>query len=94
MHWRHHEVPYDFLRFTRFGLTRLLEEHGFTIGNLAPCGGVYVLIGQIFLDHLAERSIKARIVCRIVNWIALALDGKFPDMEDTLNWQCIAFKLP
>ena len=94
MHWRHHEVPYDFLRFTRFGLTRLLEEHGFAIANLSPCGGVYVLIGQIFLDHLAERGIKARIVCRIVNWIALALDRKFPDMEDTLNWQCIAFKRP
>jgi SAM-dependent methyltransferase len=94
MHWRHHEVPYDFLRFTRFGLSRLLEKHGFVIENLESCGGVYVLIGQIFLDHLAERGIKARIVCRIVNRIALFLDRKFPDMEDTLNWQCIASKLP
>jgi SAM-dependent methyltransferase len=98
MHWRHHEVPYDFLRFTRFGLTRLLRKHGFAIENLEPCGGVYVLIGQIFLDHLAEWGIKTRIVYRMVNrmvnWIALFLDRKFPDMEDTVNWQCIASKVP
>ena len=94
MHWRHHEVPYDFLRFTRFGLTRLLEKHDFAIKNLEPCGGVYVLMGQIFLDHLAERGIKSRTVYRIVNWTALFLDRKYPDMEDTLNWQCIAFKVP
>jgi hypothetical protein len=56
MHWRLHEAPCDFLRFTRFGRTRLLEKHGFAIKNLEPCGGVYVLIGQIFLDHLAERG--------------------------------------
>ncbi len=94
MHWRHHEAPYDFLRFTRFGLTRLLEKHGFAIKNLEPCGGVYVLMGQIFLDHLAERGIKARIVYRIVNWIAPFLDRKYQDMEDTLNWQCLASKVP
>jgi SAM-dependent methyltransferase len=94
MHWRHHESPYDFLRFTRFGIARLLEKHGFGIKNLEPCGGVYVLMGQIFLDHLAERGVKPRIVFRIVNRIALFLDRKFPDMEDTLNWQCLAWKVP
>ena len=94
MHWRHHEAPYDFLRFTRFGLIRLLEKHGFAIKNLEPCGGVYVLMGQIFLDHLAERGVKARIVYRILNQIALSLDQKFPDTEDTLNWQCLASKVP
>jgi SAM-dependent methyltransferase len=93
MHWRHHEVPYDFLRFTRFGLTRLLEKHGFAIKDLEPCGGVYVLIGQIFLDHLAERGVKTRFVYRLVNWIAPLLDSRYPDMEDTLNWQCIASKV-
>jgi SAM-dependent methyltransferase len=94
MHWRHHEAPYDFFRFTRFGLTRLVEKHGFAIKNLEPCGGVYVLMGQIFLDHLAERGVKARIVYRMVNWIAPFLDRKYPDMEDTLNWQCVASKVP
>jgi SAM-dependent methyltransferase len=94
MHWRHHEAPYDFLRFTRFGLTRLLEKHGFAIGNLEPCGGVYVLMGQTFLDHLAERGVKARIVFRVVNWIALFLDRRYPDLEDTVNWHCIASKVP
>jgi SAM-dependent methyltransferase len=93
MHWRHHEAPYDFLRFTRFGLTRLLEKHGFAIKNLEPCGGVYVLMGQIFLDHLAKRGVKNRILYRVLNQTALFLDRKFPDLEDTLNWQCLAFKI-
>jgi hypothetical protein len=47
------------------------------------------LLGRFFLDHLAERGIKTLIVYRTVNWMALFLDRKFPDMEDTVNWQCI-----
>ncbi len=94
MHWRHHEAPYDFLRFTRFGLTRLVEKHGFAIKNLEPCGGVYVLMGKIFLDHLAERGVRTRVVYRIVNWIVPFLDRKYQDLEDTLNWQCIGSKIP
>jgi SAM-dependent methyltransferase len=29
--WDEHEIPYDFARYTSFGLTHLLKQHGFTV---------------------------------------------------------------
>ena len=92
MQWRHHEVPFDFLRFTRFGIVRLLTMHGFEIKDLSPCGGTYALIGQIFLDHLRERGIQNKLLFRSVNRLALWLDKRIPDPDNTINWNCIAIK--
>lgn len=92
MQWRHHEVPYDFWRFTRHGITHALSHHGFTIKDLTPCGGVYALIGQIWLSHLNERGYNRARVYKWVSRLALWLDRKNPDLDDTLNWMCIAQK--
>ncbi len=92
MQWRHHEVPYDYFRFTKYGLIELLSRHGFEVRNMTPCGGVYALLGQIFLNHLNERGFYKKFVYRIVNRAALWLDKKIPDLDDTLNWMCIAVK--
>ena len=92
MQWRHHEVPYDYLRFTKFGLTALAEQHGFEIKSISACGGVYALLGQIFLSHLHERGVKRRLFNKLINKLALWLDRRFPDTEDTLNWMCIAVR--
>ena len=94
MQWRHHEVPYDYFRFTRYGLMELLSRHGFELWNITPCGGVYALLGQIFLNHLNDRGFHNKFVFRWVNRVALWLDKKFPDSDDTLNWMCIAVKNP
>lgn len=92
MQWRHHEMPYDYWRFTRYGITKSLESAGFGILDLRPCGGVYSLLGQIFLSHLAERNRLNPVVTRLVNRCALWLDRKTMDTEDTLGWMCIAEK--
>lgn len=93
MQWRHHEVPFDYLRFTRYGLTALLQRHGFAIvDKFAQTGGVYSLLGQIFLNHLAERGVQRKRLFRLINRAALWLDRKYPDSEDTLNWMGIAVK--
>jgi SAM-dependent methyltransferase len=92
MQWRHHEVPYDFFRFTKYGLTEVLNRNGFELSQIASTGGVYSLLGQIFLNHLAERGIQRRLLFRLVNSIALWLDRKIPDTEDTINWMRVAHK--
>jgi SAM-dependent methyltransferase len=93
MQWRHHEVPFDFLRFTRFGILKLLEAHGFETLDLSPSGGVYALLGQIFLNHLAEkRGMKRKFLFRQINRLCLWLDEKYRDYDDTLNWMCVARK--
>lgn len=93
MEWRHHEVPHDYWRFTRFGLSRKLEEIGFTIEDIEPAGGVYVLMAQIFLDHLSEKKVYRPIVNRLVNRLALWLDKRIPDSNNTQTWMCIARKV-
>ncbi len=92
MQWRHHEVPYDYWRFTRYGLIALLEQRGFVIKSMSPCGGVYALLGQIFLSHLHERGVRKPWINSLVNGVAFFLDARKPDTEDTLNWMCIAIR--
>lgn len=92
MQWRHHEEPFDFWRFTRYGIERKLTDIGFVIEEMVPCGGVYSLLAQIYLNHLAARSRLRPYYTRIVNRIALWLDRRASDYEDTLLWMCIAKK--
>lgn len=90
MQWRHHEVPYDFFRFTKYGLIEILTRNGFEVVRIDSAGGVYSLLGQVFLDHLNERGIRLGFLFRCINHLSLWLDRKIPDAEDTLNWMCIA----
>lgn len=92
MHWRHHEVPCDYWRFTKFGLIKSLEQAGFSILDLRACGGVYALLGQVFLDHRSARRETKKIVTKLVNRLALWLDRKITDTDDTLGWMCIGEK--
>jgi len=39
--YEEHEVPYDYFRYTRFGLTNLLEQGGFTVIRLDWLEGYY-----------------------------------------------------
>jgi hypothetical protein len=60
----------------------------------APTYHLHDLVLSIIDSWRRERAVKAvhgvsLIVCWIVSWVALALDGKFPDKEDTLNRHCI-----
>lgn len=92
MQWRHHETPFDYWRFTRYGIVAALEQRGFRVEDASPCGGVFALIGQILLSHLAETGKIKPLLFRLVNRTALWLDGKYADFEDTLNWMCLARK--
>lgn len=92
MQWRHHEVPYDYWRFTQYGLTSLLERQGFTIKSISSCGGVYALLGQIFLSHLHERGVRKAWLNKLVNRVAMYLNQRWNDTDDTLNWMCIAVR--
>jgi len=90
MQWRHHEVPYDYFRFTRFGIERLLKDHGFEVMEASSTGGVFALMGQILLNYLSEGGPPRPRLNRLVNQIALWLDRRYPDGEDVLNWMFLA----
>jgi ubiquinone/menaquinone biosynthesis C-methylase UbiE len=43
-----HDLPYDFFRYTRFGLKALLNKTGFKIIKIKPLGNYPVFAGQMF----------------------------------------------
>lgn len=44
-----HEAPYDFRRFTHFGLRSLLERHGLEVVTLEAKGGGLVMFAHLFV---------------------------------------------
>lgn len=92
MQWRQHEKPYDYWRFTSYGLRELLNRHGFDVEKADSCGGAWALTGQIINSHLDVHARGNKLIYRLVNSIALWLDKKYPDQDETLLWMCIARK--
>lgn len=44
--WEEHEQPYDFFRYTEFGLRHLLEENGLTVGSMLKTSGTIETLAQ------------------------------------------------
>ena len=92
MQWRIDEALYDYWRFTRLGLSELASRCGLELEIISPCGGVYALMGQILNNDLAEHGRGRAWIYRLVNRLALWLDRKIPDPDETINWHCIVRK--
>lgn len=55
--WHLHEEPYDYYRFTRYGLSYLFEKSGFNIIEIKPLSGFFLTFGQelaYFLNGLRQ----------------------------------------
>ncbi len=89
MQWRLHEQPYDYWRFTRYGVSELMTRNGLNVVSIVPCGGAWALLGQIVNSYLAARGRDSRLLYRLINRLALWLDRRFPDPDETLLWMCL-----
>jgi ubiquinone/menaquinone biosynthesis C-methylase UbiE len=50
--YRLHSEPYDFYRYTHYGLRALSEQHGLDVVKLFPRGGFWAVIGQKLASYL------------------------------------------
>jgi len=50
--WPEHEQPYDFARYTSFGIKHVLEKHGFTIKEQIKTGNYFEVIIQQWMLFL------------------------------------------
>jgi SAM-dependent methyltransferase len=50
--WETHQAPYDYFRYTSFGLAYLLEKAGFEVTELRPAGGYFRLLARRLLNGL------------------------------------------
>lgn len=105
MAWEHHEVPYDFFRFTRHGFQWLLETHGFTPVEITANGGKWALVGQLMLNSIRSSLEKKTPLRRVfagfyfvfrLKWLINALfsflDKHDKDESSTLNFVVVARK--
>jgi len=105
MHWEHHEIPYDFFRFTKYGFQYILSESGFKQIEINPCGGKWALSGQVLLNSIRssfeKRSFKRKLAKGIyivfgLKWIINFFFGWLEKMDTdysaTLNFVVVARK--
>ncbi len=50
--WEVHQSPYDYYRYTRYGLEYLLEKAGFASWEIQPAGGFFRLLSRRLLNGL------------------------------------------
>lgn len=92
MQWRMHEQPYDYWRFTKHGVEKLLLESGFTSYTITACGGAWALAGQVVKSHLSETGRGSALIYKIINRISLWADQRMKDPDETICWMCIAMR--
>jgi len=97
MYWPHHEDPYDFYRYTRYGLEYLITDAGFEVQQIIQQGGAWTVVGQslaLTVDaalHFRTFGIKA-IVLALLNTIFHWLDQVNHQSRDTTNFAILARK--
>ncbi|RKY62413.1 MAG: hypothetical protein DRP96_00320 [Candidatus Neomarinimicrobiota bacterium] len=53
--WEEHEQPFDFARYTGFGMQHLLETHGFSVINIQKSCGFIETIFQIWNSYVYKK---------------------------------------
>jgi SAM-dependent methyltransferase len=83
--WPAHEVPYDYWRFTRYGVEELLRSHDIEPGEIRPLGGMWATLGQMFNLEISRVRVLREIV-PVVNRLARFLDARGSREELAMAW--------
>ena len=67
--WNEHGVPYDYKRFTSYGIKQKLEEHGFEVIDITKSTGFIQLLAQMWVEYLrgCSERIKHSVFRRIIH---------------------------
>ena len=61
--WNEHAIPFDFRRYTTFGLKKLLKESDLKVEMIEPTSGIFGTVGQLiscFLFDTCFNTVKIR----------------------------------
>ena len=103
--WELHEEPYDFYRYSKYGLSAMLEKAGFEPISIQANGGKWAAVIQLQLNiiysEFASKKIGSRLLkflftklgfTTLFNSAGLWLDKRSPDALLTLNYVVVAKK--
>lgn len=104
LYWPVHGEPWDFYRFTRFGIQELIDKNGMKLITLTENGGSWATAGQALANAFSfssRRSIFFRTIrfiyyrlgfIRITNHLFRWMDKKDFSPEGTMNYVVVAVK--
>jgi SAM-dependent methyltransferase len=72
--WHVHAAPWDYYRFTSFGLKHVFEDAGFEIVELEALSGFWVTVGQLFVYYLL-RFRRGPATTRLILAVGLAVQA-------------------
>jgi ubiquinone/menaquinone biosynthesis C-methylase UbiE len=65
--WEEHEIPYDFARYTSFGITSILNDSDLHVTELTKSTTSVLTIGQLFINYIAQQvSLGGRMLSRLI----------------------------
>lgn len=83
-----HEAPYDFARYTSFGIKDILKKHGFVVRHCIKTTTYFLAIAQMFIAYAYQHLIPGKnIATRVLvvmflvfpcNLLSLLFDNIFP----------------
>ena len=91
--WPEHEQPYDFARYTMFGIRSVLEKHDFEVTGIVKTGGFFLALCQLWIEYIrglifpANKAVRAfinvtfvfpfTILTMLINFIAPRNDNYY-----------------
>lgn len=97
-----HSAPYDFFRYTRYGLAYLAKSNGFRVQKIRPQGGRFIAVSkyiQTLFPHIMKNKFLiyvyyffAIIPIFFIHFIFFYLDKLDKEKSLTLNFECIFVK--
>ena len=58
--WEEHEVPFDYARYSSYGIKHLLEKNGFSVIDMRKCGNSVQVIFQLINSNLEKCILKIK----------------------------------
>ena len=65
--WDEHEIPYDFARYTSFGIKHILETHGFEVVDSKKTTNYVETIFQMWGAYVSQHILKNKILRILLN---------------------------
>lgn len=99
--WNEHESPYDFRRYTKYGLEKTLLANGFLVDSIEPTSGPMGAIGQLvsafIFEHFKIGGSIAKLILTLliltpIQLVSIFLDRLFPKKWLSLSYVAIAKK--
>lgn len=84
-----HEEPYDYFRYTEYGISHLLKAAGFININIKRQGTIYANIGRRVAQLISGKKLL-RLLVPLINYVCMRLEDR--DGYDVMNYMVTAKK--